>query len=231
MKNRDVEKKIISSLEESEHALNPHILDAARCEIKENPSKKKSFGYKFAIIACISVIICLAVALPIIFFHNNISGNQNLYTESQYSSMYEYFKENNIKINTYEHLFDNNMDIQGSDTPYQKSPYSAEECVLAQSQGTDIFIRQKYNYFDADSITVYVLLSEDENLKQTVFEEFLNLEKSTRFLSMDIDYSFDGETNKGKASFIYNEIQFYIEFFCNSETAMLAHIQALLISQ
>lgn len=233
MKKKDIETKILSSLEESKQALNPHILDAARNEMREKhqlPIKRK-LRYKYAVVIGLSFILCLAITLPILFVYGKTSDNQNAYTELEYSSLYDYFKEENIKINTYDHLLDKNMDLEETHLPSIESPYKAGKCVLGRYKETDIYIKQTYSYYDTDIITVSVLLIEDETVKNTFFGDFLSLEKSTRFMRVDIRYFYDDSANIGKAEFIFNEKEIFIELACDSEVKMLTHIQAFLISQ
>lgn len=224
-KNDIVEKKIIASLEASDQKPNPHILDAAKKELRARKTPSKRIVYRYAFAACAVIVICLAIVLPL-----TLKGNDGDMQELQYSSMYDYFKEKNIDINTYDHLFDKNMG-SASGTPIEKSPYAAEECILVQSKGRDIYIKQKYNFSQTDTITVSVLLVDDEDITQATFGEFSNLEKSTRFMKVDISYTFDIESKTGKVAFVYNEKDFYIELACDSESVMINHIQALIISQ
>ncbi len=229
MKNKDietVEKKLIATLQTSEQKPNLNILAAAKSELKLRKTPKKRIVFRCALAICALIILSLAIVLPL-----TIRDNDGGIKELNYSSMYEYFKNNNIDINTYDHLFDKNWGSAGGGVPGEKSPYIAEECILGQYKEKDLYIKQKYNYAQKDIISVTVLLVDDNDVKQTTFGDYLNLEKSVRFMKVNINYYFDIETKTGKAAFVYKDKDFYIESECESEAVMLNHIQALIISQ
>ncbi len=220
-KNEIVEKKIIASLEKSDEKLNPSVLDAAKSELRIRKLQKNRVVYGFALATCAIVVICLAIVLPL-----TLGGMK----EVQYSSMYDYFKAKNININTYDHLLDNSFD-PADGAPIKESPYEAKECILVRSNGKDIYIRQKYDFAETDILTVSVLLVDDKSVRQKVFGDYMNLEKHARFAKVDINYAFNAESKTGKATFVYNDRNFYIEISCGSESALLSHVQALIISQ
>ena len=86
MKKIDIENKISSSLE-SANLPSAHILDAVKQEIREEKTKKRTPINKYALVACVAVIICVLVSLPLVINAINLNkGNQ----EITYSSITEY---------------------------------------------------------------------------------------------------------------------------------------------
>lgn len=225
-KNDIVEKKIIESLESAEQKPSSSVLDAAKSELRTRKARPQKTVYRYAFAICAAVLICLAVVLPLTLINKN-DGMQEL----QYSSMYDYFKNNNIDINTYDHLFDKKWDPSSGSTTIEKSPYSPEECILVKYKEKDIFIKQKYIYAQTDIITVSVFLANDDDIKQTFFGDYSNLEKSTYFMKVTVRYRFDEESKMGKVALRYKDKDFYIDLACDSESVMITHIQALIISQ
>jgi hypothetical protein len=225
MRNKDIDKNTIF--------LRRIGSGAARSEIRERNQSfvRKQIGFKYAFVAISSVVLLFAILVPILFLHNQTVDNQAEYVELGYSSMYDYFKVNNLNINTYDHLLDKNMDTEGGNLPHIESPYLAEECILVQSQGTDIYIKQKYNYFDIDMITVSVLLVDDDGVKQTIFGDFFNLKKILTLCKWKyIILLMPSPIWEMRNLFIMRK-NFLLKLACDNESRMLTHIQALLISQ
>ena len=223
-KNNVIEKKIVQSLENSDKKPDKNILIAAKNEMRSKKEPKKKVAYRWAFAVCAVIALCLAVVLPLTL------PNKSEFESIQYSSIYDYFKEKSIDINTYDHLFDKNLDPSGG-VPAEESPYSAEECTLVKYKGEDVIIKQKYVCAAKDIINVSVLLADREDVKKAFFDDYSNLKNHTRFMKVEIGYYYDEQSKIGKATFVYKERSFYLEILCDGESVLLNHVQALIISQ
>jgi hypothetical protein len=218
MRIKDVEKRILASLENNDAPLNPHILDKVKEEIKKD--KKPSFILKYAVSVCLSIIVCLAIVIPIVLIHTSSTK----YQKFDYSSMRDYVEYAGIQIKTYDQVFDDNVIIEGE----SNYPYIKTDCEITKLNKEIICIEETYVYINGDKINMFILLSSDDNIDKDLFSEYMDLDKEICISGINVEYNFDTDLGIGKAGFSYSSYRFYVNFNVQSEDSMVLHLQTFI---
>lgn len=226
MKIKDVEKKIISSLEDNSAPLNHHVLDAVKQEIRENKGRKRNTITKYAIAACLSVVICLAIVLPIVI--KTSSGNTPVaYMETEITSMQDYYSSKGIVAKSFGQIIGGTSILEDQDDLIKKS-----ECkVVSENHKKDVCLQETYTLINDDIITVSMLLVPDENVIAEFFADYTDLDKNKNISSTAVAYSYDQNSCSGRARFDYNNYRFYMSFNVQSEAQMMYYLQIFITQQ
>lgn len=228
MRKKDIEKKIINSLEDNS-PLNQRVLDKALNEMENSKLIKQPVRiWKYAVAFCALIAICLAIALPIAL----TPKSQTQYIETSYSSMKEYLQNANIDINTLDEIengpgYPNSPDIiipppSGEDT---YPLYQQRECKLIKYGKQDICINETYTYGKKDEIKCYLLLDEGDKTAEYLFGEWKEFDSNTTISGSEISYYYDAATENGICKFKYNGRTFYMSIEALNKTTFLFHIQ------
>lgn len=222
MKDKYLEKKIISSLEDK-GALSTRVLDEAKQEMDERKSSGKKPVWKFAFVALSAVVICLIIVLPVM-----LTKNRNGFIDTEYSAMYDFVTSEGIDVVPFSHLLDNSLGTQFEQPDAEL--YTATKCTLTKKKGRNVKIEETYNFAGGtDEITLSILLDNDE--ENALFSDFSDLKKTTRIYKTDIAYEYDENTHRGKATFVCNGYKIFVTVKTDSESTLLSHLQAFVIMQ
>ena len=250
MTEKDVEKRITDALSESGER-SPRVLDAARAEMKRNKRSLWSRpAFRYALVGTLSVVLCLAVVLPVIALMRVASSEYADYavesdsgsapsankssggTKAQNGSMHDYFVDHGIGIETFDRLTDADGTQEDVAIEGRSSAYVATNYTERKIGGEIVALTEKYLYGGTDEITVSVLLTDDEDVRQTLFGDFLSdPTESTRYAGVDISYSYDEAIHVGRAVFSCAGLAFFTTFAVEDESAMLTHLQTFLLAQ
>lgn len=222
MRLKDIEKRIISSLEDSA-PLSPEILQAAKQEMSK---EKRRFTSKFAL-ACVSIVVCLAIILPIIIFQ----VLPKKYQTTDYSSMQDYIDFADIPIKTFNQVTSDNGLASESETNHSSNYYTATECKLIKLKNKNIYIQETYEFVGGDSIVMYIILSPNSKVEQDTFSTYAALDKTTKIGDISIEYAFVPDTNIGYCKFIYKDYPIYMQFHTQSEEHLINHLYIFILSQ
>lgn len=221
MKKIDIENKLSSSLE-SANLPSAHILDAVKQEIREEKTKKRTPINKYALVACVAVIICVLVSLPLVINAINLNkGNQ----EITYSSITEYAETIGINIVTFDELFNNeNLNdgqIQGgADIDFG---YIKKECRTIKDKESNILVQEVYYLDNNREITMTVYIDE------YIDEEFADLNGNFVLNNYDVCYKYVDK--KGYAQLLTNDYNANIKFEGFTEIEMIWYMQYFIMYQ
>ena len=99
MKNiKNLENRILSSLETQPEKLNPDILDRAKKELRTRKNRTNTVKYSFAF--GFAAIICVALVFLIVAWQKDKTLSDG-YTTVGYTSLADYFEDNGIPLKTY----------------------------------------------------------------------------------------------------------------------------------
>lgn len=199
MKKIDIENKISSSLE-SANLPSAHILDAVKQEIREEKTKKRTPINKYALVACVAVIICVLVSLPLVIKAINLNkGNQ----EITYSSITEYAETMGINIVTFDNIYNNTNDMLpegtkpsnppsiGDENTIQQNPYKFQTFEAIDNNGVNIALQEKYLYREKSAVTFTMLLTKENNIISKYYADYSNLDKEISFSSnLAVEYKY-----------------------------------------
>ena len=146
MRNKEIENRILNSLEDKSAGLDPRVLDAVKSEIGEQKKTKRGKNVlRFAVAALIVAALCLAVALPITLIKSPSEG----YTENGFTSMNEYFSEHGIPLKSLKEIMDDgSLAGTGQNNGLEKS-----ECTLiSNGKGEDVIIEETYTFIGGDVV-------------------------------------------------------------------------------
>ena len=234
MKEKDVEKRLVTSLEEGGER-SPRVLDAARAEMRRNKRSVWSRpAFRYALAGIVSVVICVAIVLPILYMHSSaatevadFANDSAAYPEKQNASkpaslqtMYGYFAENGIEIKTFDRLNADTAESEGSS-------YVADDFSKETRDGEVAALSERYLY-GSDEITVSVLLSSDEEIRQDLFGDFLTGGSVRAVAGTDVRYVFDETSGSGRATFVFRGRVFFVSISTTDEDAFFAHLQTFL---
>lgn len=225
MRKKDIEKKIINSLEDNS-PLNQRVLDKALNEMENSkPIKQPVRVWKYAVAFCALIAICLAIALPIAL----TPKSQTQYIETSYSSMKEYLQNANIDINTLDELIIDNSTPNGSGNNPSSGDsyplYQQRECKLIKYGKQDICINETYTYGKKDEIKCYLLFDESDKTAEYLFGEWKEFDSNTTILGSEISYYYDAEAKNGICRFKYDGRTFYMSIDAQNKFMFLFHIQ------
>ena len=231
MKEKDIEKKILNSLEDNT-PLNQRVLDKALNEMDNSkPIKQPVRIWKYAVACCALIAICLAIVLPIALSQKPKAQ----YIEMSYSSMQDYLKNSNIDINTLDEInseygYPNSPDIifppSSGDNPDNTYPmYQPSECKLIKYGKKDICINEAYTFSKKDKLECYLLLDNSDATVEYLFGNWQEFDKKKTIEDVEISYFYDASTKKGICKFIYDNHTFYMSINTSSESMFLLHIQ------
>ena len=223
MKNNDIEKRIIASLEDKS-PLNSDVLEKARQEMRENSKKTKYNSYlKYIAVAGVLTLICLAIVLPIVFQPSLAKKCEYI----EYSSMKEYFSQNDIDLKTYEEIINkgNNNPDQGFTPDSEDSMYNKTKCELIKYGNKDFCIAEHYTYIYGSKIENYVILIDNEKLEKELFSQFESVSKEIVIDGLNVKYSYDNDLKIGRSTFNYNGYKFYTCYYVENEYNMITHLK------
>ena len=231
MKDNDVEKRIVASLEDGGEK-SPRVLDAARAEMRRN---KRSIwsrpAFRYALVGMMSVFICLAIVLPIVSMRSfsaakvvdyandsvGSSDKSSLKPESK-QTMYDYLTAYDVDVMTFDRL--------SADTT-EAASYVVTETRAQTKSGEIVAVSEVYRY-GTEEITVSVLLVSDAGIREELFGGFLSSWSVSTVSGTEVRYSFDPASGSGRATFTYRGKEFFTTFAVENESAMLAHLQVFL---
>lgn len=222
MRNKEIENRILNSLEDKSAGLDPRVLDAVKSEIGEQKKTKRSKNVlRFAVAALIVAALCLAVALPITLIKSPSEG----YTENGFTSMNEYFSEHGIPLKSLKEIMDDgSLAGTGQNNGLEKS-----ECTLiSNGKGEDVIIEETYTFIGGDVVTIALMLSDAEEVKQKFYSDYADLSAVADIAGVSVNYVFDDASESGKAKFNYNGYAFYASFDVQGEESMMSIIRFFL---
>ena len=221
MRKKDIEKRIVTSLEDNASPLNPHILDKVKEEMRNN--KKQSPLLKYAVGACVALVVCLAIVIPIVLMQIHSSD----YQEFEYSSLRNYVDAAGIQIKTYDQVVDESGITEGE----TNFPYTKTACKVIKLNKEIVCIEESYDYTNGDKIDMFILLSDSDGVDKDLFSEYTDLDKETCISDINIEYNFDTASHIGKAKFSYDGHQFYVKLNIQSEDSIVLHLQTFIVFQ
>lgn len=215
MKNKDVENKIYSSLQDRAE-LNDKILDSARLELKKKKAQRKPV-FKYAFASIVLAMVAVFVVLPTLL--TQFGG----LSKTEYSSLKTFLYNNHVAINTLKTIDD--PEQEGYDENY----YSETKCYVYKLNDELVLVEGHYTCEDnADEVTIFIILSRSENVEKKYFAEYTNLNNSYEFYNVRIQYTFSTATKIGKASFMLNGYIVYLSIISQNESSFILHIQNLI---
>ena len=233
MRNKDAEKRLISSLQDNSQ-MSPSTLDAAKLEMKIMKPAKGNFKLKFAVVGCVLAVLCLAIVLPIV-----LSNTTNGYDSVRYdATMQEYLINKGILINTFDKISEEvkptkpikpeggHASLEEGTSGYEKA-YSIVDCQLIKYRNKDFCIKESYLYRNTDKIENYVVLNRNIRLEKKYFSDFSKLDKKIMIKEINLAYSFDEEKKVGKCKFDIGGYVCYVSINTKSEEELLSHIQKI----
>lgn len=227
MRIKDVEKLIISSLNDNTAGVNKNILNDAKLLTAQKKEAKKKTRYKYTIVwatvACF--ILCLSIVLPIMFLYRPTEEVKF----TAYSSMQDYADKNSLGFKTYNSLFNTNLNPDSIPGQIQ-SPYRFESCNIVSAGGKDIYLVETYGYGN-DTINIYLLLDDSEDASKELISRFECCNKEKKYLGVTVFYGYDEESCVGKATVELKGNKLFFEFNITTQPIMLSHLQTFLILQ
>lgn len=214
----DVEKKLIEALESSDQTPNPHILDAAKEEMKKKKTSiRRSNIYKFAIAGCVIIALSLAIVLPIVFLNNgNVPNTQMEIQTIEYPSMQKYFDETGVLLVTF-------SEAPSSMIEEVHPNYSREGCIVIKQGDTNLFVQETYLY-GGNEITLNVVIEDTEDVKREYFSEYNDCDKIYIVSKKHkFYYRFNKEKETGYAFTEYHGYTIYFKTQSETEQEMFEH--------
>lgn len=150
MRKKDVEKRITAALEDA-GPLDGRILDRVKNEIRAEKNPRFKPVFKYALTACISIVICLAAVLAIVFSQKP-SEKYRIY---EYTSMRDYAGTIGLQIKTYNQI--KNLNHNGQNT--EENPeflYKKAYCKITEREGQAVCIEEAYEFISGDKIKMSI---------------------------------------------------------------------------
>ena len=216
MKNiKNLENRILSSLETQPEKLNPDILDRAKKEIRTRKNRTNTVKYSFAF--GFAAIICVALVFLIVAWQKDKTLSDG-YTTVGYTSLADYFEDNGIPLKTY------GDDLGISGVPGFDFQFKKKDCLLTEYNNEKVCVQETYFTESDIEITLYVFLSDDGEAESDLFPEFKQTDKTFDADGTEISYAFDSGTEQGIASFVYGGYKFYFRMNVPDEEVMVANL-------
>ena len=224
MSNKETEKRIIRSLE-SDTAPSRAVADAVKEEMEKDFPRRKNNKLKYVIAACVIVVICLAIAVPlaVLLPRDNIDIE---YTTLEYPSLGGYFSDNDIPITTLDEIADSGSVAGGGSDTVERG-----ECLIIMSDDSAVSIEESYTLSDGSHITFALLLTDDAEVVSGRYVGYENLEGNALVNNTLVNYSYEPSDRQGRARFDLDGYTFLISFDTVSADIMLGILKLFILLQ
>lgn len=221
MKNRDLENKIYSAIENCENP-NPQILFSAKAEMKKPELAKRKPVFKYALAPILIAVIAVFVVLPVV-----LTVQQDRFVKTDYFSMQQYFCDNNIDLQALK-KDDGEVDLDPSESfdieKITASYFRRGKCKIVKCEDQIVAIEETYfAVSNGDEINISLQIVNDDLLAQEYYANFVDFENTSIKAGTEIKYSYDSNNHVGMGNFEYNGYSIYLSGKVSDEETFLLY--------